>query len=96
MSENEIAIFSGTANPKLAEAICRELKLPLGEAIVDRFPEGEVHVQILENIRGKDLFILQSTCFPSNDSLMELPRGREPSRRIMMGSPSIKRVSEIK
>jgi len=72
LSENDIAIFSGTANPKLAKAITQELGIPLGQAIVDKFPEGEIHVQIMENVRGKDVFIIQSTCSPSNDSLMEL------------------------
>ena len=72
ISENDIAVFTGNANPKLAEAICRDLGVPAGRAIVDRFPEGEIQVQILDNIRGKDVFLIQSTCAPSNDSLMEL------------------------
>ena len=70
--DNNISILSGNANIKLAQAIVKELGLPLGEAIVDRFPEGEIHLQILENIRGKDVFIIQPTCSPSNDNLMEL------------------------
>jgi ribose-phosphate pyrophosphokinase len=72
LSENQITVLCGNANPKLAKAIVKELGLPLGEAVVDRFPEGETHVQILENIRGRDVFIIQPTCTPTNDSLMEL------------------------
>lgn len=88
--DNNIAILSGNANPKLAQAIVKELGLPLGEAIVDRFPEGEIHLQILENIRGKDVFIIQPTCSPSNDSLMELLIMIDAARRA-----SAKRVTAV-
>ena len=71
-SGNNISILSGNANPKLADAICHHLGLALGKAIVDRFPEGEIHVQIQHNIRGKDVFIIQSISSPPNDHLMEL------------------------
>lgn len=69
---NKIKIFSGNANPKLSHAIATYLKQKMGYAEVGRFPEGEVTVQIKENVRGHDVFIVQSTCPPSNDSMMEL------------------------
>lgn len=69
---NKLAIFTGNSNPKLAQDICNYLKVPLSRALVDKFPGGEVHVQIEENIRGLDVFIVQSTCEPPNDNLMEL------------------------
>ncbi len=65
-------IFTGNANPKLAQAVAHHLNLPLGRATVGRFSDGEIMVEILENVRGKDVFVLQSTCNPSNDNLMEL------------------------
>lgn len=65
-------VFTGTANPKLAEEVCNHLNIHLGRAIVGRFSDGEVMVEILENVRGKDVFVLQSTCTPTNDSLMEV------------------------
>src|SRR5688572_22968441 len=65
-------VFAGNANPRLAEQVVRELNLPLGRASVGRFSDGEVMVEILENVRGKDVFVLQSTCTPTNDHLMEL------------------------
>lgn len=72
MIREEIAIFSGNATKKLAASICDCLNLSLGDALVSHFPEGEIHVQINENVRGKDVFIVQSTCSPPNDMLMEL------------------------
>jgi ribose-phosphate pyrophosphokinase len=65
-------VFTGNANPKLAEDVVRKLNLRLGRAIVGRFSDGEVMVEILENVRGKDVFVLQSTCSPTNDNLMEV------------------------
>ena len=65
-------VFSGNANPKLAQAVSQYLNIPLGQATVTRFSDGEVMVQLLDNVRGKDVFILQSTCAPTNDNLMEL------------------------
>jgi ribose-phosphate pyrophosphokinase len=70
--ENDFRIFSGTANPKLAAAIARQVGVPLGKIIVGRFPNGEIRVEIKETVRGKDIFIVQSTCFPVNDNIMEL------------------------
>ena len=65
-------IFTGNANPRLAEDVARKLNLPMGKAIVGRFSDGEVMVEILENVRGRDVFVLQSTCMPTNDNLMEV------------------------
>jgi ribose-phosphate pyrophosphokinase len=67
-----LTVFSGNANPKLAGEIVGHLRLPLGRAKVGRFSDGEVMVEILENVRGKDVFVLQSICAPTNDHLMEL------------------------
>lgn len=65
-------IFTGNANPKLAEAVCRHLNVSMGRAVVNRFSDGEVFVEILENVRGRHVFVLQSTCAPTNDNLMEM------------------------
>jgi ribose-phosphate pyrophosphokinase len=65
-------IFTGNANPKLAEAVCRHLNISLGRTVVGRFSDGEVMVELLENVRGRDAFVLQSTCAPTNDNLMEI------------------------
>lgn len=65
-------VFAGNANPQLARDIVNHLRLPLGKAVVDQFSDGEVMVEIMENVRGKDVFIVQPTCVPTNDNLMEL------------------------
>jgi len=70
--ENEMKIFSGNSNPALAAEIAESLNVSLGRAEVGRFPEGECKVKISDNIRGADVFILQSTCPPVNDNLVEL------------------------
>ena len=67
-----LKIFTGNAHPALAKEICKELGVPLGKAQVGRFPDGEVRLQILENVRGADVFVIQPTCHPVNDNLMEL------------------------
>ncbi|WP_426396814.1 ribose-phosphate pyrophosphokinase [Ralstonia sp. 25C] len=72
MSSEGLMVFTGNANPKLAEAVVKHLGIPLGKALVGRFSDGEVQVEIQENVRGKHVFILQSTCAPTNDNLMEL------------------------
>ncbi|RMF32095.1 MAG: ribose-phosphate pyrophosphokinase [Chloroflexi bacterium] len=69
---NELVLFTGNANPALAAAIAAELGVPLGKARVDRFPDGETRVQIRENVRGRDAFVIQPTCPPVNEHLMEL------------------------
>src|SRR6478752_8078030 len=65
-------IFTGNANPELALKISSHLQIPIGKATVGTFSDGETMVEILENVRGKDVFVLQSTCAPTNDNLMEL------------------------
>jgi ribose-phosphate pyrophosphokinase len=65
-------VFTGNANPKLAADVVKRLHISLGRANVGRFSDGEVNVEILEHVRGQDVFILQSTCQPTNDNLMEL------------------------
>ncbi len=69
---SNVSILSGNSNPELSKRIARTLNLPLGRAQVGRFSDGEINVEILENIRGRDVFIVQSTCPPVNDNLMEL------------------------
>ena len=68
----DMKLFAGNATPELAKKIADRLYTRLGDATVDRFSDGEVHVQINENVRGCDIFVIQSTCAPSNDNLMEL------------------------
>ena len=67
-----LALFSGNANPTLAAEIARHLQTRLGRATVEKFSDGEINVEMLENVRGRDVFIVQPTCPPTNDSLMEL------------------------
>jgi ribose-phosphate pyrophosphokinase len=69
---SELALFTGNANPALAHDIARHLRLPVGRASVGRFSDGEVNIEIMENVRGRDVFIVQPTCPPANDHLMEL------------------------
>jgi ribose-phosphate pyrophosphokinase len=69
---NSFKIFCGNSNPVLAQEICDYLEVPLGDATVNSFPDGESFVRIEENIRGMDVFIIQSTCNPANQNLMEL------------------------
>jgi ribose-phosphate pyrophosphokinase len=69
---SQMMIFTGNANPVLAKAVATHLNLPLGKAVVERFSDGEIMVEVHESVRGKDVFIIQSTCMPTNDNLMEL------------------------
>ncbi len=71
MAKN-LMLFSGNANPELAAKVAAELSIPLGNADVKKFSDGEINVAINENVRGKDVFIIQSTCAPTNDNLMEM------------------------
>ncbi len=72
MSYDSLMVFTGNANPKLAADVVKRLHISLGRANVGRFSDGEVNVEILENVRGQDVFVLQPTCAPTNDNLMEL------------------------
>jgi ribose-phosphate pyrophosphokinase len=68
----KMMVFTGNANPGLSAKVTRKLQIPLGSADVTKFSDGEIAVEINENVRGKDVFVLQSTCAPTNDNLMEL------------------------
>src|SRR5438309_11401660 len=72
MAFERMRVFTGNANPKLAEAVVKHMNISLGRCIVGRFSDGEVMIELLENVRGRDVFVLQSTCAPTNDNLMEL------------------------
>ena len=69
---HSLVLFAGNSNPELAQAICRHIDIRLGDARVQTFSDGEIRVEIMENVRGKDVFILQSNCAPVNDHLVEL------------------------
>jgi len=71
-SPDELKIFAGNSNPPLAREICQYLKVPLGKATVETFSDGESKVEVKENVRGGDVFVIQSTCAPGNDNLMEM------------------------
>ncbi|WP_338864926.1 ribose-phosphate pyrophosphokinase [Myxococcus stipitatus] len=86
MLPRDFKIFAGNSNPGLAHRICEYLKRPLGKAEVGRFSDGEIHVEIGENVRGQDVFILQSTCPPANDHLMELLIMCDALKRASAGS----------
>ncbi len=68
----DLMLFTGTANPELAQSIADKLTIPLGDATVGKFSDGEITVELNENVRGRDVFIVQPTCAPTNDNLMEL------------------------
>src|SRR5512140_115757 len=68
----EMKVFSGNANPQLAAEICQQLGIPVGKASLTTFSDGELYFQILENVRGQDVFVIQPTCCPVNDNVMEL------------------------
>jgi ribose-phosphate pyrophosphokinase len=72
MNSEFLTLFTGNANPVLASAVAKELNLPIGKAFVGRFSDGEIQVEIQENVRGKNVVVIQSTCAPTNDTLMEL------------------------
>lgn len=68
----DLMVFTGNANPQLAQQIVDRLGIPMGDATVSQFSDGEVAVELNENVRGRDVFVVQSTCAPTNDNLMEL------------------------
>ena len=72
MAFDNLMLFTGNANPKLAQKVARHLNIQLGKATVSKFSDGEIMVELLENVRGKDVFVLQSTSEPTNDHLMEM------------------------
>ncbi|MDH5302031.1 MAG: ribose-phosphate diphosphokinase [Gammaproteobacteria bacterium] len=85
MPDRRMMVFTGTANPQLAQDIARFLHLPLGRAAVGTFSDGEISVEILDNVRGKDVFIVQPTSAPTNDNLMELLVMVDAMRRASAG-----------
>jgi ribose-phosphate pyrophosphokinase len=84
---DSLMVFTGNANPRLAEEVVRHMNIGLGRAKVGRFSDGEVAVEILENVRGKDVFILQSTCNPTNDNVMADALRRASAGRITAAIP---------
>ena len=80
-----MAVFTGSANPQLAQDIARYLQVPLGRAHVGRFSDGEVTVELMENVRGRDVFVVQPTCPPANDHIMELLVMVDACRRASAG-----------
>jgi ribose-phosphate pyrophosphokinase len=72
MNSEFLTLFTGNANPVLANAVAKELNLPIGKAFVGRFSDGEIQVEIQENVRGKNVVVIQSTCAPTNDNVMVL------------------------
>ncbi len=72
MSPDNLTVFTGNANPQLASDIAQCLGIRLGRALVGKFSDGEINVELMENVRGQDVFVIQPTCAPSNDNLMEL------------------------
>jgi ribose-phosphate pyrophosphokinase len=89
-AKDELEIFTGNSNPALAREVCEHLNVKLGMADVGRFPDGEVMVEVHENVRGGDCFVLQSTCSPPNDNLMELLLLMDALRRA-----SAKRITAV-
>jgi len=87
---DNVVVFAGNANPELADRVSGHLGIPLGKAVIGRFSDGEVMVEIMEHVRGKDVFILQPTCSPSNDNLMELLVLADAARR-----SSAKRITAV-
>ena len=69
---SNMMVFTGNSNPDLANRIIEQLALPMGQALVSRFSDGEINVEIQENVRGADVFVIQSTCVPTNRNLMEM------------------------
>ena len=84
-AHDSLMVFTGNANPRLAEETCKHLNITLGRVTVGRFSDGEVMVELLENVRGKDVFVLQSTCQPNNDTLMEVMLMVDALRRSSAG-----------
>src|SRR5258708_32268155 len=78
---DRLMVFPANANPRLAQEVAKPLNLSIGRAIVGKFSDGEVMIELLENVRGKDVFVLQSTCAPPNDNLREMLVMIDPLKR---------------
>ncbi|WP_423063347.1 ribose-phosphate pyrophosphokinase [Candidiatus Paracoxiella cheracis] len=85
-NHDDVRIFHGNANPELATKVAAELKTTLGKAYVGRFSDGEIRIEIEENVRGRDIYVIQSTCDPVNDNLMELLMMGDAFRRASANS----------
>ncbi|MGH8456894.1 MAG: ribose-phosphate diphosphokinase [Stenotrophobium sp.] len=85
MTDAKLMLFSGNANSRLSQDIANYLKMSLGQASVGRFSDGEIQVEILENVRGRDVFVVQPTCAPTNDNVMELLMMLDALRRASAG-----------
>ena len=85
MTDKNMMVFAGNANPQLAQDIATKLHMPLGKAVVGQFSDGETMVELMENVRGRDVFIVQPTCVPTNDNLMELIVMIDAMRRASAG-----------
>jgi ribose-phosphate pyrophosphokinase len=83
--QTEMVVFSGSSNPAVAQKVCQRLGQTLADATVGRFSDGETRVEINANVRGRDVFLVQSTCAPTNDNLMELLIMAEAARRASAG-----------
>ncbi|HAZ61493.1 MAG TPA: ribose-phosphate pyrophosphokinase [Gammaproteobacteria bacterium] len=81
-----MVVMTGNAHRALAESVCEHLRLPLGKLLVDRFSDGEIMVEVLENVRSRDVFVVQPTCAPTNDNLMELLIIMDALRRASAGT----------
>ena len=90
MKIDNLKIFTGRAHPALAQSICKELSMPIGNAVVESFPDSETFVKIIDHIRGDDVFIIQPTSKPSNESVMELLIMIDAARRA-----SAKRITAV-
>src|SRR5258708_798974 len=89
-TKDELEIFTGNSNPALAREVAEHLEVKLGQVEVGRFPDGEVMVEVRQNVRGGDCFVIQSTCSPPNDNLMELLLVMDALRRA-----SAKRITAV-
>lgn len=89
-NRSRLRVFTGSANPELAASICRHLQLELGQRILEEFSDGEIHLQIKENVRGMDVFVVQPTCTPVDHHLMELLLMLDALRRA-----SAKRITAV-
>ena len=88
--DSQLRIFAGNANPELAHKIARRLNTSLGKISVERFSDGEICIEVMENVRGRDVFLIQPTCAPTNDNLMELMVMIDAMRRA-----SAKRITAV-
>jgi len=86
LSKDDMIVLSGSGNPELSIEVCNRLDIRPGKAVVGRFSDGEIQVELLDNVRGRDIFILQSVCPPSNDNLMELLLLIDACKRSAAGS----------